>query len=453
MLNQWAPDMNDVFFMKFDKKQQPEAGQGSTIHGDWRYSLNALVSLGLMVCLVSLLLGTSIFVMAAENRNLVGYILGYVGAAFQRFAQFFSIPLWFAAWHFAHSRRELRVKLDISMILPLFMLLAYISLHLLTGEPITRENRLEMLLTTAPIALLALPLCRRRGGELFWYGMTVAGIIFFMTLLFSGQFTSIVRGEGLIGLSDETSSRLHLGLDPISSASKVYQCVLAGILWLFTYPRKSASNLLILASCAGLLVCGVMTGSKGPLVSLLVAIATFQLVKRVHVTKWVYLAIIGGIFYMYGLPILSNYEDSLKHLMIGFSDESRHMFYSYVLNSVPTLFGNGVGSFTKDVGVVYVHNSILEMYFEMGVIGAGLFIWAVVAMMRKLIQAANQDPVASFILSYFVYSLTFSMFSGSIFGDTELWLAFVLGFTPFCKHEQGNQVIISQTLKRFSFQW
>lgn len=440
MNSKWAPDMNDVFPFKFDQnQQQPEACPGNAIHGDWRHSLGALVSPGLVVCLVSLLLGTSIFAVSASG-NIVGYILGYVGEAFRRGTQLLAIPLWFVAWHFAHSRRELRVKLDISTVLPLFMLLPYISIHLLFAEPITREHRFEMVLSTAPIVLLALPLCRRRGCELFWYGMMVAGIIFSMTLLFSGQLLSIVRGEGLIGLADETSSRLHLGLDTISSASIMYQCVLAGILWLLTYPRKSASTLVILATCASLLLCGVMTGSKGPLVSFIVALVTFLLVKRVSGMKWVYLAIIGVTFYQYGLPVLSNYEGSIKHLATGATDEGRQMYYSYVLNSVPTLFGEGVGSFTNETGAVYVHNTTLEMYYEMGVIGVGLFIWVVVAMARKLIQDANQSPVASFILAYFAYSLTTTMFSGSIFGDTPLWLALVFGSARFSTPDQGNQI-------------
>ena len=440
--------MNDVFPAKFNQtQQQPEPYQGSAIHGDWRYSLSAIVPLGLMVCLVSLLLGTSIFAVSASG-NIVGYILGYVGEAFRRGTQLLAIPLWFAAWHFAHSRRELRVKFDISMVLPLLMLLPYISLHLLTGDPITRENRLEMLLSTVPIALLALPFCRRRGCELFWYGMTAAGIFFFMTLLLSGQLISIMRGEGLIGLMDETSSRLQLGLNTITSASIMYQCALAGILWLLMYARKSASTLVLLVSCGSLLLCGVMTGSKGPLVSLIVAIAIFLVVKKAHRTKWVYLVVIGGIFFYYGLPVLSNYEGSLHHLLIGFSDENRRMFYSYVLNSVPTLFGNGVGSFTHDIGFSsggYVHNSILEMYYEMGLIGAGLFIWAMVAMGRKLILAARQDSAANFVLVYFVYSLTLSMFSGSIFNDQELWVALVLGSTRFFTPRHGNQDMKSLT--------
>jgi len=443
MNDQLEHKMQNVFPVKSDQAhQQPDVCSGPAVHADWRYSLAKLVLPALMVCLVSLLLGTSIFAIAAENGNLIGYMSGYVGGAFRRFTQFFAIPLWFIAWHFARSQPEFRVKFDISTLIPLFMLLLYISVHLLIADTVIRGNRLEMVFSSAPIVLLALPLCHRKGCELFWYGMIVASIVFFMTLLFSGQFLSIMHGEGLIALRNETSSRLHLGLDTISSASIMYQCVLGGILWLLTYSRKSASTLLILATSSGLLMCGVMTGSKGPMISLIVALVTVILVKRVlGMKKWLCLAIIGVIFYRYGLPALSDYVGSMKHLAIGFNDENRYMFYSYVLKSFPTLCGRGIGSFAHNMGFSvggYVHNSILEMYYEMGLIGAGVFIWAVVAIGRKLIIAARHDLGASFILAYFVYSLTFSMFSGSIFSDKELWLAFAFGCTRFLVPVQGK---------------
>jgi hypothetical protein len=114
-------------------------------------------------------------------------------------------------------------------------------------------------------------------------------------------------------------------------------------------------------------------------------------------------------------------------LDVGFDDRGRASFYEFVVRSVPTLFGNGVGSFTVNNGFEiggYVHNSILEAYYEMGGFGAALFLWAVgsVGLFLCRVVRAHRDPVAGFILAYFSYGLAFSMVSGSIFGDTTLWL-------------------------------
>jgi oligosaccharide repeat unit polymerase len=316
--------------------------------------------------------------------------------------------------------------------------MSYALIQIVTAEQYDNE-RYEMVYTAAPIVLLAIPLCTHRGCELLWYGMIVAGAILFITLLLSGQLFSIVRGEGLIGLGKETSSRIHFGKDTITSASMMYQCVLAGVLWLTIYPGKTLKNQFVLVCCVGLMMCGVLTGSKGPLISLVVALMTILLLKRKYSIKWLFLPLVVVLFYFYGMPLLSNYVGALEHLVVGAEDINRQINYEYVLNSPPTLFGNGVGAFSRHAGDIYVHNSILEAYYEMGVIGVGLFILVILSIGRKLFREAKQDHSACFVLAFFVYFFTQSMFSGSIFSDSELWLACVLGCTRFGAFYQGNK--------------
>ena len=137
-----------------------------------------------------------------------------------------------------------------------------------------------------------------------------------------------------------------------------------------------------------------------------------------------------------GQEVLSYYTGSVRHLGVGLGDEARLWFYKFVIESVPTLFGNGIGSWSVDIGFGpggYVDNSLLEAYYEMGLVGAGLFLWAVGAVGLTLLRDVrkHRDPVAGFVLAYFIYGLAFSMVSGSIFNDTELLLGLVLGCTRF----------------------
>ena len=401
-------------------------------------NLEKLIQLGLVVCLLTLLLGTSIFVVCGSTGTATGYYLGYVGGALRRMSLYASIPLWLAAGVFACYRPGEHARFDSARVVPCVLFLIYALTQLLLTDPLIVEDKCEMLIGMAPILLLGLPLCFRKGCGLFWAGLAAAGLIFFVALAISGQLFSALHGEGFQNLTTDEAGRLDLAVDTITSSSILIQCVLAILWWLLAKAEKTTFWLVGLPICAALGGLALLTGSKGPVLSFLVALcSSVVLIKNKRYKYLLLLAIILAVTSLVGYTIISNYyAGAVDHLTVGLNDDNRQAFYQNVLESVPTLCGNGVGSWSMNNGYGphgYVHNSLLEVYYEMGVVGLGIFLWAVGAVGWRLFHAAriSRDPVVGFIFCYFAYGLTFSMVSGSVFSDTPLWLGLMLGCTRF----------------------
>lgn len=396
---------------------------------------STLVQVGLVVCLMVSLLGTTVLDVCYDSGSTTGYLLGYFGAALHYFARFLSIPLWLAAWVFASTRAGERVRFDGGRLLPCLLFAGYALVQLALADRERSGASLQRLVSLLSIIVLALPLCSRRGCNLVWLALAAAGVFFFASLLVSGQLISALRGGGFYGQSPETTSRLDLAMDTITSASMMLQCVLGVLLWLLASRRPVRLWLVGIPICLALGGIAILTGSKGPVLAFVLAVVVALIGTGFKQSVYGLLGLgVIAIAAWLGQDILADYGGSARHLAVGFNDESRQSFYRSVMISVPTLFGNGVGSWSTSMGYgsgAYVHDSVLEAYYEMGVIGAGLLLWAIVSVGRQLLLTARRehDAVARFILAYFVYGLVCSLVSGSIFSDTELWLGLILGCT------------------------
>jgi hypothetical protein len=403
------------------------------------------VTIGLVIAVLTSLLGISMFGVASQTGGGIAFLLGYVGSAFRLFSQYSLLPLWLSAWLLfaAGSAKENRIVL--ADLVPLLGLILYLISQIALAEPLARQTRTEMFLSTLIVSVAALPLCTTNGYRLIWVGMTVAGIIFFFALLLSGQLLSILRGEGIVGMAANTKGRVSLGRDTITSASIVFQCVLAGVIWLFHNHQKRVLASIILVACTSLSLVGLLTGSKGPLIGLALSLIVPITTTTVRMSHLLLFAMIFSVVVFVGLPLLDNYAAASDHIAIGSSDQKRLSYYEYVLSSTPTAFGNGVGSFAPKFKLSvaeggYVHNAILEAYYETGIVGAALLMWVVISVGWKLIRISRNSSIGKFLLAYFVYAVSISMFSGSIFNDSELFFAFTLGGTiPYVDPGRGRQ--------------
>ena len=400
-------------------------------------TLGSLARIGMVVCLMTSILGTSVFVTCSASGTGIGVILGYVGAAFDYFCRFLWLPLWLAVWILAASGEGERIRLDVGRLFPCLLFAGYSLLQLLIADRTLAAASTERLVGIAPAVLLVLPLCERTGARLFWAGLVVAGVLFCVSLMGSGQMVSVLRGEGFRGTLDSEAGRLDLATDTITSSSILAQCVLALLLLLLANFRKVSCWLVSIPVCVSLGLIAVLTGSKGPVLAFLVSVLAVTGAMGTKRAKYVVmaLALLAVGLWIYGGDF-TGYEGAVNHLSVGLDDANRQSFYQSVIGSAPTIFGNGVGSWAPSMGYGlggYVHNSMLEVYYEMGLVGAGLFFWAVGAVGWSLFRAAraNGDPIQGFALAYLVYGLTLSMVSGSIFGDGELWVGLLLGCTRF----------------------
>ena len=402
-----------------------------------------LLYVGLVACVITLLLGTQVFGAVSVSGTTAGYYLGYVmGGLFRRSAIYLSVPIFLAACFHAYVRPQDRPAFAWRRLLPCLLFMLYALMQLLHADPEWAAPSFGRLLLTAEIALLALPLCYRKGINTYWIGMAAAGLLFFAALLFSGQLLSILRGNGLMGVTGAPEGRLNLNSDTITSASVLFQTTLAGVFLLLAHPRRKVLWLVGIPMFVCLIGIALLTGSKGPLLAFGVALSTIFLRKGLKsaLVGLVVVAIVVAVMWN-ARGVLDQYSGAASHLQISFQQDSRDSFFRSVIDSKPTLFGNGVGSWSVNHGFgvgAYVHNSLLEVYYEMGLVGAVLFLWALGTVLVYLLRVVRTrgDPIAGFVLAYLVYGMVFSMVSGSIFGDIELLLGLVLGCTQFHKLAQ-----------------
>jgi hypothetical protein len=401
------------------------------------------IHIGLVVCLLVKLMGTEVLLQASASDTFLGHWLGYgLGCMLYYGTVIFSIPLWLAAWFYSPASQGFRVQFDVSRLLPVLLFAVYALVQLLAGNAewtiATRENVWSM----APIILLAIPLCSRRGCHQVWVGIALAGLLYIVVLMASGQLVPLLRGRDFINLSgQEVTDRVSLVGNTITTALIMYQCVLAILCWLLAKVRGKVYWIIGTPCCVALASIAILTGSKGPAVAFIVALVMLLATRRrKRFLYGVAITVMTLSMYWVARSLLVNYDGSSEHISIGFRDYGRLDFYASVIKSVPTYFGNGVGSWGAMMGMAgeggsYVHNSFLEVYYELGLFGVVLYLWAIGAVGLSLHRQARKqhDPLVGFILVCLVFGLMISMFSGSIFCDNELWLGLVLGCTKFIK--------------------
>jgi O-antigen ligase len=81
-------------------------------------------------------------------------------------------------------------------------------------------------------------------------------------------------------------------------------------------------------------------------------------------------------------------------------------------------------------GLQEAHNGYLEVYLNLGFIGAGLIIGMILVGYRHVIAALRQDPrIGSLRLAYFVVAIIFSLSEAGFRETTLTWFFFLLAIT------------------------
>jgi len=388
-------------------------------------AIQNLISALLSISLIVKIFRGSMFTSITMPGSIVYIIFAYIDAALNYFASYLTIPLLIISF-LSTYKTNIR-KLDLS-VLVLVVFVLYALIHIFIGSSEFISKRLEMFSDVAIIALIALQLRMRNDIIIFWNGLIIVGIIFVALSLISGQFISIITGNGIVNSEYKGSGRIDLGMDTISAASYVYQCALACVAYLMLKVNRSTKSIYLIPVIFVLIIIGVLTGSKGPLVSFIVSVFVLIFLGRYASNKFlITLIILIGIYYI--IPFLLIYKGAIDHILVGGDDFIRREWYYYIINSSPSVIGNGVGSFAKLFGLSainggYPHNSLLETYYEIGIIGLILLLYLLIKYTITLIYNSKYDYVQQFILSYFCYAVTLSLFSGSIFGDSLLWMGF-----------------------------
>lgn len=322
-----------------------------------------------------------------------------------------------------------------------------VYLRILTGSLI----RLPFMLIATPFGLwciLALPLFRGAGGfadngkAVILFTVTFACaigalavfcseramLVFFATLLLIGVFAGLDTLLGERSYANEYSTRLTLeGATTITAARMLVGGSLVCFVAMFV-PWRRPGRLLFAVGFIALLLVALMTGSRGPVMSAVLAVSVTLLaagyfrrrrMQGLLVSIAMLLIVVfaairtGGDGVGRVLDFLSGKDDG--------GGSGRDELYGFAMQELASNpLGSGWGSFRYH-GLTYPHN----LFLEVGVEG-GVFVLIVVVVFVGytcwVALRVSDSPLGSLSALMLLYSLFNAMLSSDINGNRLMWM-------------------------------
>lgn len=262
----------------------------------------------------------------------------------------------------------------------------------------------------------------------------------------------------LASTQESDTSRLIVQSDTITTSALLLQTALCAVNIIID---KSSSRWLRGGAMAALpfaAMLALLTGSRGPVVAfvgaILVLVGTLLLGAGRSGRTWsfflVLLAVAGVVMFsrpMAADPAFERLTSAWKDLREGETEDEtitiRLRNYQLILNSAPTVFGHGVGSFGAVVGDPgdYPHNIVLEAYYETGVAGlvlfGGMILIYLIQAGRALLRQATSERI--FGVTLFVFYFGLNQFSGG-FPASAMWACALILMVGSCRLPSGEPV-------------
>jgi O-antigen ligase len=213
------------------------------------------------------------------------------------------------------------------------------------------------------------------------------------------------------------------------------------LLFLLVRATTVRRRLLICAALAPVAITFVSSGSRGPVIGLVVALPSVLLWKAASPAMarrlaWSLLAV--GALAVVAVVALVPPEATQRSLSIfqttqEAGDTSRIVLWGDAVSAFSsslthTLAGVGTGGYASlsSTGANYPHNILLEVGSELGVLGLlalAAFVISVVVRLLRLVAAGGENAGWSgLLLTLFVFSLVNAQFSGDVPYNSGLWL-------------------------------
>ena len=172
----------------------------------------------------------------------------------------------------------------------------------------------------------------------------------------------------------------------------------------------------------------VVSGSKGPVVSLLVAFPVFKFlvnpselkIKRVHVVRIAQIIIVATLLVVivinvFDMELVRNRFFNTESLRVSQGSRMERILFTIETSLDHVMIGAGLGSWASLYGGHqqrdYVHNILLELLSETGLIGVVIFC---LLFINATVGVTTSLLTYKIFYSFFVYNLVNSMFSGDL---------------------------------------
>lgn len=307
---------------------------------------------------------------------------------------------------------------DVLLLLTLYALLLPATLGLSHSSEYVSEKR-QLIWTLTPLSLIggAIVLSSKKSRAL-WVGATVlyGAIYFALAQLYPS--TDFLQTDRLVVEGGTT-----IGGGRALAAAAVALGALA-----FGIGSKNRHLALLLFLGAGLFGAAMLTsGSRGPLVGVLVALLAAALVGTGKAKRAGWLVVAAALAYVAWLQagawgLLS---DRLTTLQDNSAQLRVYLFETAWTSFISNPFGAGWGALEARyalVGQQYPHNALLEVGAEGGILALSAVLTLFVVGLRRQSKAADKGaPVERALFALLVFYMTSVMVSGDINSNRILW--------------------------------
>ena len=357
--------------------------------------------------------------------TLAGYpIAGLLSAAVGVSSVITSIPFRFAVLaasafllvDAAASRARFRPDFGLLLFWGLYLLrLAYdVVVPGLDGA----SRALLFFLTTSLVPAVALIAAAR-----YYREPQTAALLFLLSALASAMaLVMLVFGIGAAALIDTATDRLfYESINPISLGHAGTTAFIAGIVC-WKHARSNTRILLAVGMAAGAVTLAI-SGSRGPAVALVAALAFAAAARGKIVWLLIPAAALGAV-----IPgLVAGGDVNVLNRFSGISDDESALYRLIIMNdAIGQFVANPVfgSAYAELNSLQYPHNILVEAAMAMGVVGLALLL---VILVRVLTRAWHHARAGKLLLPMiFVQYLVGAQLSGSIWGWSALWVTCAL---------------------------
>jgi len=260
-----------------------------------------------------------------------------------------------------------------------------------------------------------------------------------------GIFTSI---NILLYSSYSFSNRLVYGnVNPIWIARMLG---LSSLICIIKFIINNKSNKIYLLFATVFIVEIIFTGSRGPLLSMIIAILFYILSSKQYFSKKIIKLVLMGLLLLIviisfvPLDIINARFTNLDLENQSFQARISFMRLGIEAFADKPLLGQGLGGYSMYAfhtdERVYPHNLIVETLSEFGLLGFIMLIIGACTFVTSLktIRKSNENYILLIFVSIFVYYFTNSMFSGDFTGNIEVFISFAILINIKSKLSSGN---------------
>lgn len=254
-------------------------------------------------------------------------------------------------------------------------------------------------------------------NRLIW--LMVVGTLLNLYIIFYLQNTGVEIDFGSLRVETETLNPIAIG--------HLGASILLLVFWKFNCGtgQSTIHRFFLFLAALVAVIAVVSSGSRGPVFSLVVALAVYAGSLPRHFFSRLTLFILWALF----IVVLFNIDKLASTFLFSrlsegvFEDDARSLLLGGAFDIIKSnpLFGGGVEPLET-----YPHNLVVESFLVFGVFTGLPFVFMIVSVLKMLLTIARVNSGRFWVCILFVQYLVAAMFSGALYTSNIFWILMAL---------------------------